>query len=83
MQRVLLLAALGVLASTASVRAQESGPLMRDGEIVIPSERVLEQEAVTQPRNDFSRNDATAIQQMERQNREIDREVEKGICSGC
>ena len=43
----------------------------------------LEREAVTQPRNDFSTNDAVATQQMERQNQLIDREVEKGICSDC
>jgi hypothetical protein len=40
---------------------------MRDGDIVIPSERMLERETVTQPRNDFSRNDVIGIQQMEGQ----------------
>jgi hypothetical protein len=50
---------------------------------VIPSERALEREAVTQPRNEFSTNDAVALEQMERQDRRIDQEVEKGICTDC
>ena len=58
-------------------------PPVRDGEIVIPTEQTLERDAVTQPRNDFSTNYATATRQMERQNRRIDREVDKGICSDC
>jgi hypothetical protein len=83
MQRLMLLATLGILATTTPGWAQDSRPPVRDGEIVIPSERTLEREAVTQPRNDFSTNDAIATQQMERQNRRIDREVEKGICADC
>ena len=82
MLRLMLLAALGILATTTSW-AQGPNPPVRDGEIVIPSERTLEREAVTQPRNEFSTNDAIATQQMERQNKRIDREVEKGICSDC
>ena len=82
MQRLMFLAALGILATTTPGWAQDQ-PVLRDGEIVIPSERTLEREAVTQPRNDFSTNDATATKQMERQNQRIDREVEKGICSDC
>jgi hypothetical protein len=83
MQRLILLAALGILATTTPGWAQGPNPPVRDGEIVIPSEQTLEREAVTQPRNDFSTNDAIATQQMNRQNKRIDREVEKGICSDC
>jgi hypothetical protein len=83
MLRLMLLAALGILATTTPGWAQDSKPPVRDGEIVIPSQRTLEREAVTQPRNDFSTNDAIATQQMERQNRRIDQEVEKGICADC
>ena len=83
MQRFIVLAALGILASTTPGWAQDPGPPIRDGEIVIPSQQTLERDAVTQPRNDFSTNDATATRQMERQNRRIDREVDVGICSDC
>jgi hypothetical protein len=83
MQRLMLLATLCILATAMPGWAQDSRPPVRDGEIVIPSERTLEREAVTQPRNDFSTNDATATQQMKRQNQRIDREVEKGICADC
>jgi hypothetical protein len=83
MQRLIWIAALGILATTTPGRAQDPRPPVRDGEIVIPSERTLEQDAVTQPQNDFSTNDTTATQEMNRQNRRIDREVEKGICTDC
>ena len=83
MQRVMLLAALSILATATPGWAQEPRPPVRDGEMVIPTEQTLEWDAVTQPRNDFSTNDATATRQMERQNRRIDREVDKGICSDC
>ena len=83
MQRVMLLAALSILATATPGWAQEPRPPVRDGEIVIPTEQTLERDAVTQPRNDFSTNNATATRQMERQNRRIDREVDKGICSDC
>jgi hypothetical protein len=85
MQRIILLAVFGMLTATAPALAQDRnpGPVLRDGEIVIPSERVLEREAVTQPRNEFSSNDADALRQMERQDRRIDQEVEKGICTDC
>lgn len=85
MQRIMLLAAFGMLTATAPALAQDRNPgsALRNGEIVIPSERVLEREAVTQPRNEFSTNDAVALEQMERQDRRIDREVEKGICTDC
>jgi hypothetical protein len=90
MKRVIGLAALGILAlgilttaTTGWTQDRNPGPALRDGEIVIPSERALEREAVTQPRNDFSTNDAVATEQMERQNLKIDREVDKGICTDC
>jgi hypothetical protein len=83
MQRHIWIAALSILATATPSRAQDPGPPVRDGEIVIPSERTLERDAVTQQQNDFSTNDATATQEMNRQNRRIDREVEKGICTDC
>jgi hypothetical protein len=83
MQRLILIAALSILATATSGWAQDRKPPVRDGEIVIPSERTLERDAVTQPRNDFSTNDAAATREMNRQNQRIDREVEKGICSDC
>ena len=77
--------ALGALVLGAPGRAQdrEPGPARRESEITIPSERTLEREAVTQPRNEFSTDDATATRQMEEQNRLIDRKVMRGICSDC
>ena len=83
MQRLIWIAALSILVTATPSRAQDPGPPVRDGEIVIPSERTLERDAVTQQQNDFSTNDATATQEMNRQNRRIDREVEKGICTDC
>jgi len=82
---MLLFAAFGMLTAAAPGWAQErnAGPILPGGEIAIPSERTLEREAVTSPRNEFSTNDAVATEQMERQNRRIDLEVEKGICTGC
>jgi hypothetical protein len=85
MQRIILLAAFSMLTAATPGFAQDRdrGPVLRNGEIVIPSERTLEREAVTQPRNEFSTNDADALKQMERQNRRIDQEVKKGICTEC
>ena len=85
MTRVILLASLGGLVLGAPGRTQdrEPGPVRRGGEITIPSESTLEREAVTQPRNEFSTDDATATRQMEEQNRLIDRKVMRGICSDC
>ena len=85
MQRIMLLAAFGMLTAVTPGLAQDRdrGPVLRNGEIAIPSERALEREAVTQPRNEFSTNDAVALEQMERQNRRIDREVKEGICTDC
>lgn len=83
MQRIIPLAAFVMLTAAAPGLAQDRKPVLRNGEVVIPSERTLEREAVTSPKNDFSTNDATATRQMERQNRQIDGEVEKGICTDC
>jgi hypothetical protein len=75
---------LGLVATVAGwAQNQDSGPAARNGEITIPSEKTLERDAVTSPRNDFSTNDATATRRMERQNRRIDREVKEGICTDC
>ncbi len=86
MRRLVLPLALAGLVMAASVSAQGQNPRqppVRNGEVVIPSEKTLEQDAVTQPRNDFSTNDATATQQMKRQNQRIDKLLEKGICTDC
>ena len=85
MHRVILLAVLLGLVAVTSSRAQnqDSGPPPRQGEITIPSEKTLERDAVTSPKDDFSRDDATATRQMERQNRRIDRKVKEGICADC
>ena len=85
MKRTIVLAALGILAAAVSGQAQErdARPAPGTNEIVIPSQRVLERDAATQPRNEFSTKDAVATEQMERQNQKIDREVEKGICTDC
>jgi hypothetical protein len=85
MQRLLWLATLCVLVTAGPVWSQDRDPRLvtPSGEIKIPSEKTLERDAVTIPRNDFSTNDATAIKQMEEQNKRIDREVMKGICTDC
>lgn len=85
MNRVILLAILlGLVTATAShAQNQNPTPAPRQGEITIPSERTLERDAVTLPKNEFSTDDATATRQMERQNRRIDREVKEGICTDC
>jgi len=53
------------------------------GEIRIPSQRQLENEVFSEPRNRLSSIDSVADGQMERMDREIDRLVERGICDGC
>jgi hypothetical protein len=83
MHRVIILAALSCLSTIMPGQAQnqDSKPAPRTGEIIIPSERTLERDAATSPKNEFSRDDATATRQMEQQNRRIDREVKEGICA--
>jgi hypothetical protein len=83
MQRIPLLIGMGFLVIAVPAWAQEPELRSPGGTITIPSQRTLEREAVTQPRNEFSTNDATATRQMERQDRQIDREVIKGICTDC
>jgi hypothetical protein len=75
---------LGLVTATAShAQNQNATPAPRRDEITIPSERTLERDAGTSPKNEFSTDDATATRQMERQNRRIDREVKEGICTDC
>ena len=81
-QLCLAIAGLSVL-STAALPQEVSRPPVSSGEIQIPSQSTLERDAVTIPRNDFSTNDATATIQMERREKRIDSEVQKGICDGC
>jgi hypothetical protein len=85
MQRVIVLAAFSCLVTVMPGWAQNQDPRPAPGqrEITIPSEKTLERDAVTSPKNDFSRDDATAARQMERQNRRIDRKIMKGICTDC
>jgi hypothetical protein len=85
MHRIILLAALSCLVTVMPgwAQNQDSRPAPNQGEITIPSEKTLERDAVTSPKNDFSRDDATATRQMERQNRRIDRKVKEGICADC
>ena len=52
MQRVMLLAALSILATATPGWTQDPRPPVRDGEIVIPTEQTRERDAVTQPRTD-------------------------------
>jgi hypothetical protein len=52
-------------------------------EIHIPTQQELERDVFSSPRNTFSTIDRTADGEMERMDREIDRAVMSGICSGC
>ncbi|GEO15201.1 hypothetical protein [Microvirga aerophila] len=85
MQRVTFLIAFWGLVTIMPSWAQnqEPRPTPRGDEITIPSERTLERDAVTSPKNEFSTDDVTATRQMERQNKRIDREVKEGICTDC
>ena len=85
MQRLVWLATLGILVTSAPVWSQDrhARPVTPSGEIRIPSQKQLEQDAVTIPRDGFSKNDATATKQMDKQNELIDQKVMKGICTGC
>jgi hypothetical protein len=85
MHSVILLTALLGLVTVTPGRAQyqDSRAAPGQGEITIPSEKTLERDAVTSPKNEFSTNDAIATRQMERQNRQIDRKIMKGICTDC
>ncbi|WP_262027061.1 hypothetical protein [Microvirga sp. Mcv34] len=86
MRRLILPLALAGLAAASPVSAQGQKPRqppVRNGEVVIPSDKALERDATTQPRNDFSTNDTTATRQMNRQNQRIDKLLKKGICTDC
>ena len=85
MQHLLYLTILGVSLGAAPAWSEERThrPPAPSGEIQIPSEKMLEREAFTTPSNPFSTNDATALKQMDQRDKQIDREVEKGICVGC
>jgi hypothetical protein len=85
MQRLVWLATLGILVTAVPVWSQvrDARPVNPSGEIRIPSEKTLERDAVSIPRDDFSTNDATATQQMDEQNKLIDQKIMKGICTGC
>jgi hypothetical protein len=85
MHHLLYLTILGVSLGAAPAWPQDRThrPPTPSGEIQIPSEKMLEREAFTTPGNPFSTNDATALKQMDQRDKQIDREVEKGICVGC
>jgi hypothetical protein len=85
MQRHLWLVLFSLVVAAVPAWSQNREPRhpLPSGEIQIPSERTLEREAVTTPRNEFSPNDATATKQMDQSDRQIDREVMKGICTDC
>lgn len=75
---------LGVLLASAPAWSQHrSGPFTTSGEIKIPSQRELEREVFSEPRNDFSSIDSVAIGEMDHMDRQIDNLVERGICDGC
>jgi hypothetical protein len=85
MQRLVCLLIVSTFVGTAPAWPQERKrrPPAPSGQIQIPSEKTLEREAVTIPRNNFSRDDAVATKQMDQQNKRIDREMKRGICVGC
>jgi hypothetical protein len=88
MQRYLWLVILGSLITAGPAPARDrERPRPPSREIQIPSgaelDRMLDQTTVPKPSKDFSSNDVTAIRQMDERARKIDREVMKGICSGC
>ncbi|WP_262031301.1 hypothetical protein [Microvirga sp. Mcv34] len=75
---------LGVLLASAPAWSQHrNGPFTTSGEIRIPSQRELEREVFSEPRNDFSAIDSVAEGEMDRMDRQIDSMVERGICDGC
>ncbi|MBQ0820951.1 hypothetical protein KBI52_12115 [Microvirga sp. HBU67558] len=75
---------LGALIAAAPAWSQHrTGPSTPSREIEIPSQRQLEREVFTEPRNDFSSIDSVADGEMERMDRQIDSLIERGICDGC
>jgi hypothetical protein len=85
MPRYSWLVLLGLLVAAAPAQSQGKEPRRPPPArlIHIPSETTLERDALTSQRNDFSTNDKAATRQMGRQNKKIDSEVMKGICTGC
>ena len=88
MHRYLQLIILGSLIAAGPALAQDSNrPFTPSGEIQIPSgaaiDRMLDSNTVPSPNKEFSANDARAIQQMDQRSKRIDRDVMKGICTGC
>ncbi|EIM29429.1 hypothetical protein [Microvirga lotononidis] len=75
---------LGILIASAPAWSQHrNGPFTSSGEIRIPSQRDLERDVFSEPRNDFSSIDSVATGEMDRMDRQIDNLVERGICDGC
>jgi hypothetical protein len=88
MRNYLWLIMLGSLVAAVPAWTQErGGPPRPSREIQIPSgasiDQMLDQTTVPPPSKEFSTNDATAIQQMDRRAKRIDQDVMKGICTGC
>jgi hypothetical protein len=88
MHRYLQLIILGSLVTAVPALSQEGNrPFTPSGEIQIPSGteigRMLDSNTVPPPSKEFSPNDAKAIQQMDQRAKRIDKEVIKGICTGC
>jgi hypothetical protein len=88
MRRNLWLVVLGSLITSGPGIAQESKrPFTPSGEIQIPSgaaiDRMLDSDTLPPPDKEFSRNDAKAIEEMDQRAKRIDRDVMRGICTGC
>ncbi|WP_201842155.1 hypothetical protein [Microvirga zambiensis] len=84
MKATLIPLVLGALIVAAPAWSQHrTGPSTTSREFQIPSQRQLEREVFTEPRNDFSSIDTVADGEMERMDRQIDSLVERGICDGC
>jgi hypothetical protein len=96
MRNCLWLVILSSLVAASAAWAQEvKQPSTSSGEIQIPSgqaiDRMLDKgadmtvkkEYSTSGADGFSTSDAKAIQQMEQRAKEVDRDVMKGICTGC
>jgi hypothetical protein len=85
MHHLLYLTILGVSLGAAPPWPQERThrPPALSGEIQIPTEKMLEWEAFTTPGNPFSTSDAAALEEMAQRDKQIDGQVEQGICVGC